>query len=514
MAFLLQKQSLHEREFKDGGLLKMKIGFDNEKYLKMQSQYIGERIQAFQGKLYLELGGKLFDDFHASRVLPGFQPDSKIKMLLHLKDFAEIVIAINANDIEKNKIRGDLGITYESDVVRLIDAFRGMGLYVSSVVITQYAGQYRADRFKKKLTELGVGVYLHYPIAGYPNNVPFIVSEEGYGRNEFVETTKPLVIVTAPGPGSGKLATCLSQMYHENKRGVTAGYAKFETFPIWNLPLKHPVNLAYEAATADLNDLNMIDPFHLEAYGKMTVNYNRDVEAFPLLKAMLEGILGKSPYQSPTDMGVNMAGNCIFDDEAVCEAAKQEIIRRYYKVTCDKAMGRVGQSAVIKAESIMQQAGVSAEQRLVVEPALKKAEMTGAHAVAISLDNGTIVTGKSSELLGSVSAALLNAMKVMAGIEDDVPLLAQPIIEPIVNLKRDVFRSATSHLNSNEMLIALSSSAAVNPQAEKALKQIYRLRGMELHSSVMLCDADEKVLKKLGVNYTCEPVRRTANLYS
>ncbi len=491
----------------------MKLGFDNDKYLKMQSEHIQERINQFNGKLYLELGGKLFDDYHASRVLPGFLPDSKIKMLLHLSDCAEIVIAINAGDIEKNKIRGDLGISYEHDVVRLISAFKNMGLYVSSVVMTQYAGQYAADVFKKKLTNLGIKVYLHYPIVGYPNNIPFIVSDEGYGRNEYIETARPLVIVTAPGPGSGKLATCLSQLYHEHKRGVTAGYAKFETFPIWNLPLKHPVNLAYEAATADLNDLNMIDPFHLETYGKMTVNYNRDVEAFPLLKAMLEKISGKSPYNSPTDMGVNMAGNCIFDDDAVCDAARAEIIRRYYKVCCDKLMGRVGENAVTKVESIMQQAGVTTGDRKVVKYALEKAEKSGAHAVAIELDDGAVVTGKSSDLLGSVSAALLNAMKVMAKINDDVPLLSQSIIEPIIKLKREILNSVTSHLDSNEMLIALSSSAIVNPQASHALNTISRLKGAELHSSVILCEADEHVLKKLGVNYTCEPVRRTKSLY-
>ncbi len=485
-----------------------RIGFDNQKYLELQSKHILERIEKFNGKLYLELGGKLFDDYHAARVLPGFLPDSKIKMLLQLKESAEVVITINAGDIERNKIRGDLGISYDTDVIRLIDAFRGMGLQVSSVVLTCYSGQYAVDVFKKKLTNLGVKVYIHYPIVGYPNNIPFIVSEDGYGRNEYIETTKPLVIVTAPGPGSGKLATCLSQLYHENKRGIKAGYAKFETFPIWNLPLKHPVNLAYEAATADLNDLNMIDPFHLEAYGQMTVNYNRDVEAFPLLKKMLESIMGESPYNSPTDMGVNMAGNCIFDDEAVCQAAKDEIVRRYYKVKCDKTMGNMSESAVIKAESIMQQAGVSVNDRAVVKYANEKAETAGAHAVAFQLDDGTIVTGKSGELLGSVSAAMLNAMKVMAGIDDDVHLIAQSFIEPIVKLKRETFGSLTSHLNSNEMLIALSSSAVVNPQASKALETIKRFKGTELHSSIMLCTTDEKVLKKLGVNYTCEPVRR------
>ena len=491
----------------------VKIGFDNEKYLKTQSSHIVERIEKFDGKLYLELGGKLFDDYHAARVLPGFEPDSKIKMLLHLKEQAEVLISINACDIEKNKIRGDLGISYDNDVLRLIDAFRGMGLMVSSVVMTRYAGQYAADIFQKKLENLGIKVYRHYPIVGYPNNIPLIVSEEGYGRNEYIHTTKPLVIVTAPGPGSGKLATCLSQLYHEHTRGIKSGYAKFETFPIWNLPLKHPVNLAYEAATADLNDLNMIDPFHLEAYGQMTVNYNRDVEAFPLLKAMLEKILGESPYQSPTDMGVNMVGNCIFDDDAVCAAAKQEIIRRYYKVKCDKVLGAVGESAVVKAESIMRQAKVAVEDRAVVKAATNKAETAGMHAVAFQLHDGTLVTGKTSILLGSVAAALLNAMKVLAGIDDEVLLIAQAHIEPIVKLKREIFRSAYSHLDSNEMLIALSSSAGVNPQAAKALEQIKHLRGTELHSSVMLCDADEQVLKKLGVNYTCEPVRRTKNLY-
>ena len=490
-----------------------KIGFDNDKYLKMQSKYIEERIQKFNGKLYLELGGKLFDDYHASRVLPGFKPDSKIKMLMHLADSAEIVIAINAADIEKNKMRGDLGITYSQEAVRLIEAFRNMGLLVSSVVLTQYAGQYAADIFKKKLTNLGVNVYLHYPIVGYPNNIPLIVSEDGYGRNEYIETTRPLVIVTAPGPGSGKLATCLSQLYWEHKLGITAGYAKFETFPIWNLPLKHPVNLAYEAATADLNDLNMIDPFHLEAYGEMTVNYNRDVEAFPLLKAILEKIMGESPYCSPNDMGVNMAGNCIFDDDAVCDAAKEEIIRRYYEILCGKLQGRVGESSVIKAESIMQQAGVTVSDRKVVKAANDKAEKNNTHAVAIELTDGTIVTGKTSELLGSVSAALLNAMKVMAGINDNVPLLAQATIEPIIKLKRDVLHSPSSHLDSNEMLIALSSCAVVNPQASHALGTISNLSGTELHSSVMLCDADRKVLKKLGINFTCEPVRRTKSIF-
>ena len=490
-----------------------RIGFDNEKYLNLQSEHIEKRIEQFNGKLYLELGGKLFDDYHASRVLPGFQPDSKIKMLMHLADRSEIIIAISACDIEKNKMRGDLGISYDIDVIRLADAFGDMGLKVNGVVMTQYAGQYAADVFKKKLNNLGIKVYLHYPIAGYPNNLPFIVSEDGYGRNEYIETQRPLVIVTAPGPGSGKLAVCLSQLYHEHKRGIMAGYAKFETFPIWNLPLKHPVNLAYEAATADLNDLNMIDPFHLEAYGKTTVNYNRDVEAFPLLKAMLEKIQGTSPYKSPTDMGVNMAGKCIFDDKAVSDAAKQEIIRRYYKVSCDKVMGRVGESAVIKVESVMRQAGVSTNDRPTVRAALEKADKSGSHSVALELETGEVVAGKTSELLGAVSACLLNAMKVMAGINDNVPLLAQSVIEPIIKLKRDILHSHTLHLDANEMLIALSSCAAVNPQAELALGTVSRLKNTELHSSVMLGEADERILKRLGINYTAEPVKRNKNIY-
>lgn len=486
-----------------------RIGFDNDKYLKMQSRYIEERIEQFDGKLYLELGGKLFDDFHASRVLPGFEPDSKIKMLLHLKDRAEIVIAINAHDIERNKMRSDLGISYDQDVLRLIDAFTSLGLCVSSVVMTQYAGQYAADQFKKQLINLGIKVYLHYPIVGYPNNLPLIVSEDGYGRNEYIETTHPLVIVTAPGPGSGKLATCLSQLYHEHKRGICAGYAKFETFPIWNLPLKHPVNLAYEAATADLNDLNMIDPYHMEAYGKMTVNYNRDVEAFPLLKAILDMIMGKSPYQSPTDMGVNMAGNCIIDDDAVREAAKQEIIRRYYKVRCDKVLGLCSEAAVVKMDSVMKQANIQPSDRRVVQPALAKAAATGQHAVAFELADGSIVSGRSSDLLGSVSSALLNAMKHLAGLDDKILLLDEALIRPIISLKRDIFKSKMSHLNSNDMLIALSASAMSNPDAQKALSTISQLCGCEMHSSVMLNKTDEITVQKLGIHYTCEPQRRT-----
>ncbi len=490
-----------------------KIGFDNRKYINLQSQKIRDRIEQFGDKLYLEFGGKLFDDFHAARVLPGFEPDAKVKMLMELKDEAEIVIVINADAIEKNKRRGDLGITYDLETLRLIDAFRQIGLFVGSVVITCYTGQPLAQNFEKRLTTLGIKVYKHYPIKDYPSNVNLIASDDGFGKNDYIETSRRLVVVTAPGPGSGKMAVCLSQLYHEHIKGIKAGYSKFETFPVWNIPLKHPVNVAYEAATADLNDLNMIDPFHLEAYGEMTVNYNRDVEAFPLLRAMLEQILGSSPYKSPTDMGVNMVGNCIIDDKAVCDASKQEIIRRYFKVKSDKVMGRVSESAVIKAESIMKQAGVSLSDRPVVKSALDKAQNASAHAVAIELNDGTIVTGRTSELLGSVSACLLNAMKIMAGINNEVPLLAQSIIEPIIKLKREIFHSHTAHLDSNEMLIALSSCAVVNPQASLALGTISKLRGTEFHSSVMLCEADEHVLKKLGVNYTTEPVRRTKTLY-
>lgn len=391
------------------------VGFDNDKYLETQSKHISERISMFDNKLYLEMGGKLFDDFHASRVLPGFQPDSKMKMLLHLSDQVEIVIVINATDIEKSKMRGDIGITYDADVLRLIDAFRDIGLYVGSVVIAQYAGQPVADTFKNHLEQLGVKVYLHYPIEGYPSNIPHIVSDEGFGKNQYVETSRPLVVVTAPGPGSGKMATCLSQLYHEYKHGIKAGYAKFETFPIWNLPLKHPVNLAYEAATADLNDVNMIDPFHLEAYGETTVNYNRDVEVFPVLNAILEKITGSSPYKSPTDMGVNMAGNCIIDDEVCREASKQEIVRRYYHAMCEQRQGRIAEDVVYKLELVMNQAGVTVEDRHVVRPALERAEETGMPAAAIELGDGKIITGKTSSLLGASAAVLLNALKHLGG---------------------------------------------------------------------------------------------------
>ena len=483
----------------------MKIGFDNEKYLQMQSAHIRERITKFNNKLYLEFGGKLFDDYHASRVLPGFEPDSKLKMLLQLKDQAEIVIVISAESIEQNKMRGDLGITYDEDVLRLIKVFEEMGLYVGSVVITKYAGQAAADKFRQRLTNLNITSYLHYPIEGYPGNIGHIVSDEGYGRNEYIETTKPLVVVTAPGPGSGKMATCLSQLYHENKRGLKAGYAKFETFPIWNLPLKHPVNVAYEAATADLNDVNMIDPFHLEAYGTTTVNYNRDVEIFPVLNAMFTQIMGESPYKSPTDMGVNMVGNCIFDDEACKEASLQEIIRRYYNGLCDFKKGIGSKETVYKLELLMRQAGISAEDRKVVSIATSKSEATGGPSVAIELEDGRIATGKTSALLGASAAALLNALKTLADIDHDYHLVAPEAIEPIQTLKIDYLGSRNPRLHTDEILIALSISAANDAKARLALEQLPNLKGCEVHSTVMLSSVDERVFKKLGTHLTCSP---------
>ncbi len=489
------------------------VGFDNDKYLETQSRHILERISMFDNKLYLEMGGKLFDDFHASRVLPGFQPDSKMKMLLHLSDEVEIIIVINAADIEKSKIRGDIGITYDADVLRLIDAFRDIGLYVGSVVIAQYAGQAVANAFKNHLEKLGVKVYLHYPIEGYPSNIPHIVSDEGFGKNQYVETSRPLVVVTAPGPGSGKMATCLSQLYHEYEHGVKAGYAKFETFPIWNLALKHPVNLAYEAATADLNDVNMIDPFHLEAYGETTVNYNRDVEVFPVLNAILEKIAGSSPYKSPTDMGVNMVGNCIIDDEICREASKQEIIRRYYHATCEQRQGRLSEEVVYKLELVMNQAGVTVEDRHVVRPALDRAEETGMPAAALELENGEIITGKTSSLLGASAAVLLNALKRLGGISHTMPLISPIVIEPIQNLKTKHLGNQNPRLHTDEILIALSICAATNPTAELALRQLPKLRGCEAHSSVILSQVDETTFRKLGVNLTCEPKYQTKKLY-
>ncbi len=493
--------------------MRMDIGFDNQKYLETQSAQIRERIQRFGGKLYLEFGGKLFDDYHASRVLPGFEPDSKVKMLLQLKDQAEIVIVINASDIDKNKVRGDLGITYDADVLRLIDAFRDIGLYVGSVVLARYNAQPAAEAFQKRLEGLGVKVFRHYSIPGYPSNIPLIVSDEGFGKNDYVETSRSLVVVTAPGPGSGKMATCLSQLYHEYKRGVKAGYAKFETFPIWNLPLKHPVNLAYEAATADLNDVNMIDPFHLEAYNETAVNYNRDVEVFPVLNAMFQQISGESPYKSPTDMGVNMAGNCIVDDGVCREAARQEIVRRYYSALCEQRRGTGGDEAVYKLELLMKQAEVTPEDRAVVPPALQRAEDTGMPAAAIGLPDGRIVTGKTSDLLGASSAALLNALKALGGIQKDIHLISPIIIEPIQKLKTTHLGSHNPRLHTDEILLALSICAATNPTAELAMRQLPRLRGCEAHSTVLLSRVDENTFRKLGVNLTCEAEYQTKKLY-
>ena len=490
-----------------------RIGFDNNKYLSMQSAHIKERIAQFGGKLYLEFGGKLFDDYHASRVLPGFEPDSKLKMLLQLKEQVEIVIVINSADIEKNKLRGDLGITYDVDVLRLISGFRSIGLYVGSVVLTQYQNQPTAEAFQKRLEALGVKVYRHYPIEGYPSDISKIVSDEGYGKNEYIETTRELVVITAPGPGSGKMATCLSQLYHEYKRGIKAGYAKFETFPIWNLPLKHPVNLAYEAATADLDDVNMIDPFHLEAYGQTTVNYNRDVEIFPVLNATFECIFGESPYKSPTDMGVNMAGKCIVDDEACKEASCQEIIRRYYDALCGQRQGTLTGDEVYKVELLMNKAGITPQDRPVIAPALKRAEETGLPAAAIQLPDGRIVTGKTSSLLGASSACLLNALKALGGISKDIHLISPIVIEPIQKLKTTHLGSVNPRLHTDEILIALSICAATNPTAELAMAQLKKLRGCEAHATVILSHVDEDTFRRLGVNLTCEPQYQSKKLY-
>ena len=483
-----------------------KVGFDNNKYLQMQSERIKERINEFGGKLYLEFGGKLFDDYHASRVLPGFQPDSKLQMLLQLKEQAEIVIVISANDIEKNKIRGDLGITYSTDVLRLINAFEGMGLMVGSVVLTKYVSTPRVNAFEQKLKQRGIPFYHHYLIDGYPANISKIVSDEGYGKNDYIKTTRSLVVITAPGPGSGKMATCLSQLYHENKRGIKAGYAKFETFPIWNIPLKHPVNLAYEAATADLNDVNMIDPFHLEAYGETTVNYNRDVEIFPVLEAMFERIFGECPYKSPTDMGVNMAGNCIIDDEVCQEASRQEIIRRYYQAKTGLVDGSKKEDEVFKLELLMKQAHITPQDRKVVSAALNRAEQTGAPAAAMELPDGKIITGKTSDLLGSSAALLLNALKELAGISHETHILSPAAIEPIQILKTSYLGSRNPRLHTDEILIALSSSTALNPAAQKALEQIPNLKGCQVHTSVMLSQVDIQTFKRLGIQLTCEPI--------
>ena len=483
-----------------------KVGFDNQKYLEMQSGRIRERIAEFGGKLYLEFGGKLFDDYHASRVLPGFQPDSKLQMLLQLKDQAEIVIVVSAQDIEKDKVRGDLGITYDIDTLRLIEAFRSKGLTVSSAVLTKYAPSPKLDAFEARLQAAGVAVYHHYLIDGYPASISKIVSDAGYGKNDYIETRRSLVIITAPGPGSGKMATCLSQLYHEHKRGVKAGYAKFETFPIWNLPLKHPVNLAYEAATADLNDVNMIDPFHLEAYGVTTVNYNRDIEIFPVVNAMFELIAGKSPYKSPTDMGVNMAGNCIVDDEACREASRNEIIRRYFKALCDHKTGKNVDSEIFKLELLLNQAGLAVGDRAVEKQAHAVAERTGgAPAAAIELPDGTVVTGKNGPLLGAASSALLNALKKLAGIDHEIDLVSARAIEPIQTLKTNYLGSRNPRLHTDEILIALSSSAAENETAAVALQQLSKLKGCDMHSTVILSSVDMDTIKRLGMYLTCEP---------
>ena len=484
-----------------------KIGFDNKQYLSLQSEKIAERIQAFGDKLYLEFGGKLFDDYHASRVLPGFEPDSKIKMLLKLKDVAEVLVVISANDIIKNKYRSDLGITYDADVIRLLDIFQAKGLYVGSVVMTMYSPQPAVDGFIKRLQNLGVNVYKHYAIDGYPSDVQKIVSEEGYGKNEYIPTSRKLVVVTAPGPGSGKMATCLSQLYHENKRGVKAGYAKFETFPVWNLPLSHPVNLAYEAATADLNDVNMIDPYHLEAYEKLAVNYNRDVEIFPVVSAMLKQILGYSPYKSPTDMGVNMAGFCIVDDEACKMASENEIVRRYYLAMCDARKGRISKEVVSKLELLMRKSGISTESRKPIAPALAKEEATGGPAVAIELNDGKIVTGKTSDLLGASAAGLLNALKMLGGIDDSIELISPTIIEPLQRLKVNHMGANNPRLHTDEVLMALSICAVSDPMAKLAVEQLDKLKNCEIHSTVMLSHVDERTFKSLGMHVTCEPKR-------
>ena len=490
-----------------------KVGFDNEKYIRTQSSHIQERIAQFGGKLYLEFGGKLFDDFHAARVLPGFAPDSKIRMLAQLKDEAEVVIVINAADIEKNKVRGDLGITYDQDVLRLIDAFRGFGLFVGSVVLTRFEGQPTAKAFQQRLEALDLKVYRHYPIQGYPSDVSRIMSDEGFGQNEYIQTSRSLVVVTAPGPGSGKMATCLSQLYHDKKHGIRSGYAKFETFPVWNLPLRHPVNLAYEAATADLKDVNIIDPFHRAAYGETAVNSNRDVEIYPVVKAMFEHVYGECPYKSPTDMGVNMVGNCIFDDDAVCEGARDEIVRRYYRAACSQRKGESDGSDVEKINLLMKSEGISLDQRPVISAALTRAEETGTPAVAIQLANGKIITGKTSQLLGAASAALINALKELAGIPKEIKLISPEILAPVSALKIERLGNQNPRLHPDEVLIALSICAVSDDTARRALDCLGQLRNCEAHATVILSQMDETILKKLGLQLTCEPQYQTKRLF-
>lgn len=486
----------------------MKIGFDNDKYLRIQSEHIRERIAQFGNKLYLELGGKLFDDYHASRVLPGFQPDSKLKMLSHLNDHAEIVIVISALDIEKNKVRSDLGITYDKDVLRLRSEFQKRGFLVSSVVVTHCNGQSSADAFRKKLERMGIKCYYHYTIDGYPTNVDLIDSDEGFGRNDYVETTRPLVIVTAPGPGSGKMAVCLSQLYNEHKRGIEAGYAKFETFPVWSLPLKHPVNIAYEAATADLNDVNMIDPFHLEAYGKTAINYNRDIEIFPVLNALFEGIYGKNPYKSPTDMGVNMVGFCISDDDVCRQASNDEIIRRYYTALNNMALGNGNESEVNKIALLMKQSKIDTSNRRTTVAARERSERDGVHCSAIELQDGTIITASTSELLGPSAALILNSIKHLAGIDHNVKLIPQSLIEPIQLTKTEYLHSRNPRLHTDEVLVALSVLSTHDENCHNALARLPELRGCQVHSTVMLGEVDRKIFKKLGVGLTCSPTRK------
>lgn len=486
----------------------MKIGFDNDKYLKIQSEHIKERVSQFGNKLYLEFGGKLFDDFHASRVLPGFQPDSKLRMLMQLSDYAEIIIVISAVDIEKNKMREDLGITYDADVLRLRDEFVRRGLMVGSVVITHYKGQESAKAFRNRLKRLNIKTYYHYLIDGYPSNVALIDSDEGFGKNDYVETSRPLVVVTAPGPGSGKMAVCLSQLYQENKRGIKAGYAKFETFPIWNIPLKHPVNIAYEAATADLNDVNMIDPFHLDAYGVTTVNYNRDIEIFPVLNAIFEGIYGENPYKSPTDMGVNMAGNCIIDDEACCLASNQEIIRRYYSATNKLIEGLCDENEVNKIALLLQQAKISTNDRKTTIAAKERAEKSKVPTAAIELGDGTIITSETSPLLGASAALILNAIKHLAHIDHKVKLIPSEMIEPIQNLKLSYLHGKNPRLHTDEVLVALAMLSLNDENCKKAIAQLPTLKGCQVHTTVMLSEVDRKIFQKLGVDFTSEPVKK------
>ena len=486
----------------------MKIGFDNEKYIRVQSEHLKERIAKFKGKLYLELGGKLFDDHHASRVLPGFQPDSKLRMFRKISDQIEIVIVISAEDIVMNKVRADLGITYDEDVLRLRDAFIERGFMVGSVVITHYNGQHAANDFRVRLERLGIKSYVHYLIDGYPHNVSLIASDDGFGKNDYVVTRRPLVIVTAPGPGSGKMAVCLSQLYNEHKRNIEAGYAKFETFPVWSLPLKHPVNIAYEAATADLNDVNMIDPFHLEAYGKTAINYNRDIEIFPVLNALFEGIYGESPYKSPTDMGVNMVGFCISDDAVCAEASRQEIIRRYYEATNKFANGANNEAEINKIRLLFNQAKIDKNYRKVVGAALRRKEETGHTSAAIELADGTIITGGSSPLLGASAALLLNTTKYLAGIDHELKLIPQEMIEPIQKTKVEFLKGRNPRLHTDEVLVALSVLSESDERCGRALATLPQLEGCQVHATVMLSEVDRKIFKKLGVNLTCEPVRK------